>query len=59
MAIEIEDAARECKPDQPGFLLGLAQRDSSEISLAVRVPTELQPALQLAMVGQQHASAIA
>ena len=39
---------------EPGLLGDLAQRDLARIGLALAVPARLQPAVELAMVEQQH-----
>jgi len=44
--------------DQAGFLLRLTQRHAGQVGVAVRMAAQLQPAAELAVVGQQHARAV-
>jgi hypothetical protein len=54
VAIEIEDFRLDDKLRQTRFFLRLAQRHACEISIAVGVPAQLQPAIEFAVMREQH-----
>jgi hypothetical protein len=53
--IEVEDLGLDDQARQPGLFLRFGQGHAREVALAIRVPAQLQPAIQLAMVREQHA----
>lgn len=53
--VEIEDVALDDQIVQARLLPRLAQRDAREVGVAIGVTAELQPAIELAMMREQHA----
>ena len=49
---------QEAEVREPRFLARLAQRDLARVALPIGVAAELEPAVQLAVVGQQHPAVI-
>ena len=58
VAVEVEDAALHGQPGHAGLLARLAQRHARQVHVAVGMPAGLQPAVQLAVMGQQRAPAV-
>lgn len=58
VAIEIEDFGFDDEIRQAGFFFGLAQGDTAQIDIAIGMATQLQPPIQLAMVGQERALSV-
>ena len=59
--VEWELAVRsreQVKVGQAGFLLGFALRHLERVGIAVGVAAELEPALQLAVMGEEHRAAV-
>ena len=54
MPVEVENHWFDHQVGQPRLFLGFLQRHRSQVGVAVGVPAQLQPAAQLAVVGQQH-----
>ncbi len=64
MNVEIEDLRtgsdwHRLEIGQSGLLLGLAQGSSQHIGLTVRVAPDLQPAVELSMMSEQHSPVLA
>ena len=55
MRVEVEDTRLDVQITQAGFFCCLPQCDGGEIRVAVGMTTRLQPAIQLAVMHQQHA----
>src|SRR3546814_118918 len=53
--LQVEDAGHHAQAAQSGFFLRLAQGAARQVAVAVGVAAELEPAIKLAVVGQQHA----
>ena len=56
--VEVEQSAFDHEIPQARFLPGLAQGRAGQVAVAVGVPARLQPAIELAVVGEQRAPAI-
>jgi len=57
--VDVEDRGLDDEIAEPGLFFGFAQRDAREIEIAVRMPAELQPRVQLSMMRQKQAPAVA
>ena len=55
--VEVEDRRRDRQAGQARFLFGFGQRHAREVAFAVGVAAQLQPAIELAVVREQHALA--
>ena len=58
MAVQIEDVALYGQVGQARLLLGFLQCDTGHVGVAIGVPAQLQPAVQLAVMGHEDAPAI-
>jgi len=58
VAIEVEDLRLAFETGQTGFFLSLAQGYTRQLDIPIRMPAELQPSVELAVMGQQDTLAI-